>query len=81
MMPLDPEQIYDPKLSLVNLARKSKSARIRDALAPTIGSTAKEGKLYTSEMKTFIAELWDIESARKTSRSLDKALISLEKLS
>lgn len=81
MLPLDPEQISDPKLSLVNLARKSKSARIREALVPTAGSTAHEGKLYSSEMKTFITELWDIESARKTARSLDKALISLERLS
>jgi hypothetical protein len=81
MLPLDPEQISDPKLSLVNLARKSKSARIRDALVPSTGSTAQEGKLYASEMKTFITEIWDIESARKTAQSLDKALISLERLS
>ena len=81
MLPFNPEQIADPKLSLVNLARKSKSARIREALVPIIGSTAQVGKLYVSEMKIFINELWDIESARKTARSLDKALISLERLS
>lgn len=80
LLPFAPEGINDPKRSLVNLARKSKSVRVRDALVPNAGSTAQVGKLYVSEMKIFISEYWDIESARENAQSLDKAMRSLESL-
>lgn len=81
LLPLDPENITDPKRSLVNLARKSKSPRIREALVPQAQSTAQVGKLYVSEMKIFISEYWNIESARENAPSLDKAMRSLQGLS
>lgn len=79
-VPVSPEQINDPKLTLVNLARLSKNSRIRSALVPDVGSTAQVGRLYTSEMKVFISGLWDIDVARSNSSSLNKCLLRLEEL-
>jgi hypothetical protein len=77
-IPSDPEQLPDPKLTLVNIARFSRSKGIREALVPEAGSTARIGKLYTSEMSRFIEADWDITNARKSSESLNKCCIHLE---
>jgi hypothetical protein len=80
-IPTDPERLKDPKLTLVNLARSSRSRSIREALVPDPGSaTAKEGRLYTSEMIRFIQERWDIANARGNSESLNKCCIRLEEM-
>jgi hypothetical protein len=79
-LPLNPEQVDDPKQLLVNLARHSRSARIRSALTPEPHSTALVGKLYNSELRLFIHESWDVDSARKNSLSLDRCLLRLRAL-
>ena len=80
-IPADPELLKDPKLTLVNLARSSRSRSIREALVPDSGSTtAKEGRLYTSEMIRFIQQRWDIANARCNSESLDKCCSRLEEI-
>ena len=79
-VPASSEQINDPKLTLVNLARHSKNSRVRAALIPEVGSTAQVGRLYTSEMKVFISESWDVDAARRNSPSLNKCMIRLEEL-
>jgi hypothetical protein len=80
-IPLNPENENDPKQTLVNIARGSHSLRIRSALIPEKNSTAQVGKLYTSEIKRFINEFWDINSARQCSSNLDKCLRRLRKYS
>lgn len=77
-VPANPEQLPDPKLALVNLARASRSKGIREALVPEPGSTAREGKLYNSEMNRFIEDHWDITRARKNAESLNKCCSRLE---
>jgi Domain of unknown function (DUF4276) len=80
-IPTDPERLKDPKLTLVNLARSSRSKSIREALVPDPGSvTAKEGRLYTSEMIRLIQERWDIATARGNSESLNKCCNRLEEM-
>ncbi len=79
-LPATPEQIVDPKLTLINLARHSTSGRIREALVPEQGSTAQVGKLYTSELKRFVSEDWDLQIARTNAPSLDRCLRRLEGL-
>lgn len=79
-IPANPEQVPDPKLKLINLARRSRSSQIRSALVPETGSTAQVGRLYDSEMKIFINTLWDIGKARSHAPSLDKCLKRLESL-
>lgn len=79
-IPPKPENLTDPKRQLVNLARRSRSKKIRSALVPDPGSTAQVGKLYVSEMKRFIESYWDLDTARNNAQSLDRCLIALESL-
>lgn len=79
-LPNNPEQVNDPKLEVINLARRSMSTRIRSALVPEIDSTAVVGKLYDSEMRIFINRQWDVQAARGKAPSLNKCLLSLESL-
>lgn len=79
-VPTDPENLPDPKRALVNLARRSSSRKIKLALVPEQGSTAQVGRLYTSEIKRFINETWDVQAARAVSPSLESCLRTLERL-
>lgn len=79
-IPSDPEAVADPKQKLVNLARNSRSKNIRFALVPEQNSTAQVGKLYISEIKRFVSDFWDVDSARYNSPSLDKCLSRLEEI-
>lgn len=75
-----PEQLLDPKLTLINLARKSKSRKMREALVPESRSTASVGRLYNSEMLNFINTYWNIQQARLYAQSLDRCVKRLESL-
>jgi len=77
-VPSAPEEEIDPKQSLVNLARKSRSAEIRRLLVPAKGSSATEGPAYTSEMRRFVDNHWDVAEARKNAPSLASCLKALE---
>ncbi len=80
LIPAKPENEPDPKRKLVNIARKSQSKKIRDALVPDQNSTAQVGKLYTSEIKRFVSNFWNIDTARKNSPSLNKCLLRLSEI-
>ena len=79
-IPTNPENENDPKQKLVNIARNSRSSQIRSSLVPEKNSTAQVGKLYTSEMKRFVSEFWDINSARVNSPSLNKCFERLREI-
>jgi len=79
-IPTHPESENDPKQKLVNIARNSRSSKIRSSLVPEQNSTAQVGKLYTSEIKRFVSEFWDIKAARKNSPSLDKCFKRLKEI-
>ena len=79
-VPTAPEEEDDPKRSLVNLARRSRSGRIRTALVPRLGSSAPVGPSYNPLMERFIRESWNPIAARNHSPSLDKCLTRLEEL-
>lgn len=76
-IPRFPEREPDPKRTLVNLARRSKSTRIRKALVPREGSSGVVGPDYTYEMELFIRERWSPAAARVSSPSLDRCLTRL----
>ena len=79
-IPRHPEGIEDPKRTLINAARRSRSPRMRDALVPKEGSTAQVGPLYASEMIRFIHQHWNIDAARGQSPSMDRCLRRLQEL-
>jgi len=76
-IPRQPETLAYPKRALIDLARKSRSKDIRQALIPSEGSTAQEGKYYTSELAKFVQNKWNVLVACQNSPSLAKAYKAL----
>jgi hypothetical protein len=78
---MNADEVPDPKQAIVNLARRSKSSRIRKGMTPREGSTAKQGPLYNDILEAFVRLSWNIDTARLHSSSLDRALIRFENFS
>jgi len=79
-VPREPEMLADPKQTLVNLARRSRSRRIRDALVPQPQSSALVGRLYNSELGSFVRDAWDPGTAAEASASLARCRARLHSL-
>jgi hypothetical protein len=82
-LPQDPDQVADPKQSLVNLARRSNKADIRADLVPRAGSGRSEGPGYTAALSQFVrdsANGWRPHAAAEQSESLSRCLSRLTAL-
>lgn len=77
-IPLLPESLGDPKQSLVNLVRHSRSRRLTAEIVPAQGSRAQIGPLYNEKLSAFVHAQWDPNVAAASSPSLQKALDRLE---
>jgi len=77
--PVQPDSVIDPKTELLKLALKA-PPRIRKALLPHHGSTAKVGIEYNDILCPLVASQWDIEEASRRSPSLKKARIRIQNL-
>jgi hypothetical protein len=76
-IPADPDALPDPKATLVNAARRSKSKEVRERIAPKRGSTAKQGRDYNSCLAEFVHMDWNIEEAAARSNSLHRTVARL----
>lgn len=72
-VPQLPDAVEDPKLTLVNLARLSRSSRVRDDMCPAGGSIAKVGPAYNQRLAEFLANFWRVDIAARSSPSLERA--------
>lgn len=79
LIPVDSEQIADPKLFLLNLARKAKR-EVRSELIPAKGAIASQGLGYNRVLSSFISHNWSLENAMLGSASLSKAMLRLQEL-
>lgn len=79
-VPAAPEEEEDPKRTLVNLARGSRSRRVREALVPARGASAVVGPGYNTELERFIHGEWSPAAARAAAPSLDKCMLRLAEL-
>jgi len=79
-IPASPEEIVDPKQTLVNVARHSRSSAIRQAIVPDVNASAQVRPLYNALMTEFVNATWNLEAARMTSQSLDRCLSRLNEL-
>jgi len=79
-IPAQPDTIAQPKLQMVNLARRSRSSVIRREMVPREGSGRSVGPAYTSRMQEFARFHWNIERAADTSPSLLRSLRALKTL-
>jgi len=79
LVPLEPDNQVDPKHTIISLAKRSRKREIKEDIIP-IDDYASMGPGYNIQFQYFIKNIWNIDSARKNSPSLDKAIKSLEKL-
>jgi hypothetical protein len=81
-LPTQPEAIGDPKLAIVNLARRSRKRDIRLGLVPEEGAGITIGPEYAAWMSHFAEITWDPDRACETVviPSLVGALRSIESL-
>ena len=78
LVPQNPEQLLDPKQSVVSLARYSPLRKRKLAIVP-IG-TATQGPDYNAELLKFVWGGWEPVEARRSSPSLDQAMRRLDDL-
>ncbi|OGP61502.1 MAG: hypothetical protein A2V67_20055 [Deltaproteobacteria bacterium RBG_13_61_14] len=75
VIPLQPDDIPDPKQALINLVRHHSLRRdIIDALVPVPDTSSRVGKDYNGKLAEFVVKHWDVRSARRKSPSLEKAM-------
>ncbi len=76
-VPQYPEAEVDPKRTLINLARKSRKRRLAIEMVPAAGSSAPIGPFYNVRLTEFVNGAWDVECAKASSPSLNRALLKL----
>lgn len=76
-IPNNTDSLSDPKEYLVDMARRSKSSRIRKDIAPRNNSTSKVGFDYNGRLIEFVTEYWNIHAASQHSPSLFRAFNKL----
>jgi hypothetical protein len=79
-IPVDPESLNDPKVTMVSLARNSRRRDIRLDMVPRPGSGRSVGPAYTSRLIEFASADWRPEVAASRADSLQRAMRSLERL-
>lgn len=70
LVPVQVEEIENPKRLLVSLAGKSRRSDVRRDLVPPRGSTAKVGRNYNGALTRFVMSSWRLSEAVKRSPSL-----------
>jgi hypothetical protein len=81
-IPTQPEAIADPKLVVVNLARRSRKRDIQLGLVPEAGAGITIGPEYSAWMSNFAESTWDPDRACETAvvPSLVGALRSIQSI-
>ena len=78
LVPHNPEELNDPKASLIQLARYCTNRGRRRAIVPK--GVAVQGPDYNRELLEFVMSDWNPEVARQTAPSLHRAMIRLATL-
>jgi hypothetical protein len=79
LVPVSPDEVDDPKQTIFSLAKRSQKRNIREGVPP-IDNMANIGPGYNIELGDFILNYWNIKTAREHSKSLDKAILALQRL-
>lgn len=79
LIPLNPEEIADPKSFLLNIARRARR-EVRAELIVSKGAVASQGLGYNRTLSSFVAGSWSLEKAILASASLSKAMLRLREL-
>ena len=79
-IPENPDDQIDPTESLVGLARRSRSAAVRKAMVPSLGTSVAVGPLYEAMIIEFGSKHWNLPRACRRSASLRRARKALRAL-
>jgi hypothetical protein len=82
-VPERPEELDDPKRSMVNLARRSRSRAIAQDMTPRPGSGRNVGPAYASRLIEFVTRSergWRPQVAAESADSLRRAMARVESL-
>jgi hypothetical protein len=80
LIPNDPEELLDPKQRLVNLARRSRLRKIREAMIPATGVSTVVGPAYAAAIEEFVIQHWNVDSALNKAPSLRRCINRLQDL-
>lgn len=76
-----PENLQDPKLTLLALAAKSSRRELREGLVrASSDGVLKQGPAYNSLLAEFVATSWDVDRSARKCPSLNRLLASLARL-
>ncbi|MGI8475995.1 MAG: hypothetical protein ACR2OO_06470 [Thermomicrobiales bacterium] len=76
----EPDALAHPKLTLVQLAGKSKRRDIRDDIPPRPGSGRTEGPGYMGAVLTFVRDQWNPRQASLKSDSMRRCMARVDAL-
>lgn len=79
LIPLNPEVLPSPKLTIVNLARRSRKREVQ-AMVPQQGFSVQVGPEYTTRLIEYSRYHWDPLRAATTSNSLSRCIKALRQL-
>lgn len=77
LVPLQPENLPDPKRTLVDTCRRSRRSELKRDVLPRHPSDA-QGPGYNSRIGQFVQSAWRPEAARAAAPSLDRAMRAIE---
>jgi len=77
LFPSVPDQLPDPKATLVMLARKSRLNSVKSSIVPRPNSTAKQGRDYNACLTDFVQNHWNPTEAADKSPSLRRCRLRL----
>lgn len=70
IFPARPDELANPKEKLIQIAARSRSRKVREAIVPREGSTAKQGPDYNAHLLGFVNDRWHVKAAELNSPSL-----------
>jgi hypothetical protein len=79
LVPLNPDDLPDPKHTVISLGKKSKRQSIRKDIVP-LDDYASVGPGYNLVFQDYIKNRWDLAAARQHSPSLDRAMRALGRI-
>ena len=79
LVPAYPDQLRNPKKTLLDLAASANSRLLRKALLPT-GKTASIGPGYNDTLSEFVLSSWNPKRAEGNSESLARALAAIREM-
>ena len=80
IVPADPDRLENPKRALVDIARRSRLAAIRQDMVPGPGMTSRVGPAYSSRVSEFARLHWRAEVASGQSDSLRRCIGAVRSL-